>query len=369
MRKIITGILLSFGITYATENNYNYFSNPFAQTQFVPDISLIGDFSYVSRNVKNDTYKELTIPGFIEEHHSEDEHSHYLNANRGFNLNYGELAIHSAVDPYFDLIGIFHLSQEHFEIEELYFLTRNLPYHLRIKGGKFLSSIGRLNKQHQHVWDFTDVPLVYKAFFGDEKLNEKGIQISWIAPTNFYLLLGSEILQGENEQSFGKADGSLYTGFIKSSYDIGNLTLIGGISYLSGKTENDTDSKIYGLDFTAKYLLDSYRYISWQSEYLYRDLEDLNKKQGGFYSQVVYRFSRRWRTGFRYDLLNKNTQNNPEDLDRYSFMIDFTPSEFSRLRFQYNYDRSKFIGNNRQDIKEFIVELNLVIGAHGAHEF
>ena len=385
-------------------------SNPFSQNQFVPDIALILDFSYVGRNVSDETYKHLSIPKFIHElHHSHEGHEHKpMNFEKGFNLNYGELSIGSTVDPYFDLFATFHLSENHFEIEEIFFNTRSLPYNFQIKAGKFRSSIGRINSQHQHVWDFADIPLVYKVFFGDEALREKGVQLTWLAPTDFYLLIGGEALQGENEQSFGyeavdtfnipQADKpNVYTGFVKSSYDIGNLTVLGGLSFITGKTRIDHtedednphafsgDTKIYGIDLTGKYFLDSYRYISVQGEYFYRKMngklyenpssptvENLKKKQSGYYVQLVHRFSQKWRYGIRYDSLNKNEINGvstADNLDRYSFMVEFNTSEFARIRFQYNYDRSKFLEGKRKNINEFILEFNMAIGAHGAHPF
>ena len=86
-----------------------------------------------------------------------------------------------------------------------FFTTRSLPWGFQLKGGKFRSSIGRLNVQHPHVWDFADAPLVNRAFFGSDGLVEVGAQMNWLAPTPFYLLLGAELLQGENEASFGTA--------------------------------------------------------------------------------------------------------------------------------------------------------------------
>ncbi|MDQ7056631.1 MAG: hypothetical protein Q9M89_09360 [Persephonella sp.] len=392
-----------------TDNHIYSVSNPFSQSQFVPDIALIFDFSYVRRNVSDETYKQLSIPGFLHElYHAHGEHEHKpMNFERGFNLNYGELSIGSTVDPYFDLFATFHLSENNFEIEELFFNTCSLPYSFQIKAGKFRSSIGRVNSQHQHVWDFADIPLVYKVFFGEHSLNEKGVQITWLAPAEFYLLFGAEALQGENEQSFGyeaidtfnipsAEKPNVYTAFIKTSYDIGNLTLLGGLSFITGKTRVDHtedenphafagDTEIYGLDLTGKYFLDSYRYISVQGEYFYRDIdgtkyenpsnpvsEKLHKKQSGYYIQLVHRFSQRWRYGFRYDSLNKNDINSisqSDNLDRYSFMLEFNTSEFARLRFQYSYDRSKFLEGKRKSINEFIVEFNMAIGAHGAHPF
>ena len=395
-------------------------SNPFSQAKFVPDISLLFDFSYVSRNLTDDTYKSVMMPGFNHGlFHSHDGHEGEgpYNAERGFNLNYAHLYIAQTVDPYFDLVGIFHLREDAFEIEEGYLKTRQLPYNLGLKLGKFYSKFGRLNEQHHHYWDFVDAPLVYYAIFGPHNLLEKGSQITWLAPTPFYLQLGFEVLQGDNENNFNRngfavntnikvsdtKKPNLYTFFIKPSFDVGNASILAGLSYAQGGTRinhlQDEDphalsgtTKIYGADLTVRYNIDSYRYITWQSEYLYRKFDgrvyryDLagnlitpsrETKQSGFYSQVVYKFDQRWRTGIRYDLINKNDVivngtniNLPDNLYRYSFMIDFLPSEFSRIRLQYNYDKSLFTQDlQRKTNQEIILQFNIAIGAHGAHGF
>lgn len=403
-------------------------SNPFSQAKFVPDISLIADFSYVSRNLSDSTYKNLEIPGFGNFNSYGETAEKPPNAERGFNFNYSELYISSAVDPYFDLTAIFHLSENSFEIEETYLTTKTLPYNLKLKVGKFYSNFGRLNSQHPHVWNFADAPLNYRAIFGDHNLLEKGIQLSWLAPTPFYLLTGFEIFQGDNENNFNREGfqvcsnydittkecinylniddtkkPNLYTFFIKPSFDIGNTSILTGFSYAYGKTRINHltdysphalagDTKIYSIDLTVKHSLDSYRYLQLQSEYIYRkfngnqyipddannsfSVKNLTKKQFGIYIEGIYKFDRRWRTGLRYDLLNKNdiyidgiNQNKPNNLYRYSAMIDFLPSEFSRIRLQYNHDRSLFLDNIRKTNQEIILQFNLAIGAHGAHGF
>jgi hypothetical protein len=398
-------------------------SNPFSQAKFVPDISLIADFSYVSRSLTDDAYKSVQIPGFNHGLFHHDGESP-LNAERGFNFNYSEMYIASTVDPYFDLVGVFHLGKDSFEIEEGYFQTRDLPYNLKLKGGKFYSEFGRLNKQHHHVWNFADAPLIYRAVFGEENLNETGIQLSWLAPTPFYLLTGFEVFQGDNENNFNrngfivntKKDWSgdnikindtkkpnLFTFFVKPSFDIGNTSILTGVSYAQGKTrinhlEDDDpyalsgDTKIYGFELTARHTLDSYRYLLLQSEYIYRKFDGtrfgydnsgnlqtpkLEKKQAGFYVEGIYKFAQRWRAGLRYDLINKNDVfvngrniNLPNNMYKYSAMIDFLPSEFSRIRLQYNYDKSLFAENlERKPNHEVILQFNLAIGAHGAHGF
>ena len=44
----------------------------------------------------------------------------------------------------------------------------SLPYGIVPKIGRFLSSIGYLNEQHQHVWDFYDARSPYQAFLGGQ---------------------------------------------------------------------------------------------------------------------------------------------------------------------------------------------------------
>ncbi len=397
-------------------------SDPFSQTKFVPAISFIMDVSYMNRNLGHDETGSLFIPGFLYPNSGEESvhGGSIVSGKNGFNLNYAELSLFAAVDPYFDLFTALHLSEEHFEVEEVYVTTRKLPMGFGMKIGKFLSSFGRMNSLHAHTWNFREAPLVYKVLFGDDGLLEKGVQLNWIAPTDFFLSIGFEVSQGENGTSFG-VEGfelpegevedvetpGLYTLFGKVSFDVGDLVILGGVSYAHGQsrtshTENNTvnyfsgNTKVSGIDMTLKYLLDSYRYISIQTEYMNRDLDGvsyfvaLNSEsetspfrsygtsgsQSGFYSELVYRFSRLWRTAARYDLLNRNNMfyggdktELPKNMKRYSMMIDYSPTEFSRIRLQYNYNDYLYSDVGVRKFGELNLQLNIAIGAHGAHPF
>jgi hypothetical protein len=393
----------------------------FRQTAFLPDISLIVDTSFVARNKNDQEFKHLEIPGLYHRHEGNGHGT--LNEKRGFNLNYAELYLYAPVDPYFDLYATIPFSEDGAEVEEAYAVTRGLPFGFQFKVGKFRSSFGRLNAQHPHVWDFANQPLVYKVLLGDDGLKEKGVQLNWLAPTPFYLLFGVEVLQGENEQSFGtegfkvntRSDGSgtditigdtkkpnLYVGFVKTSFDVGNLSFLTGLSFATGHSrinhlEGDDPhafagkTKLYGFDLTAKYFLDSYRYISFQGEYLYRDQKgtrygynnagdlrtaELKKEQGGFYTQLVFKFDRMWRAGFQYNLINKNDvkrngvkMNLPDNFPAYYAMLEYSPTEFSRIRFQVGQNRAFFHDGSRKTVNEVILQFNFAIGAHDAHPF
>ena len=263
------------------------------------------------------------------------------------------------------------------------------------------------------------MPLVYEAFLGMHGLNETGAQIQWTAPTPFYLMAGFEVLQGENEQMFGKetigdtedpiAEGndgvSLYVGYLKASYDIGDTTILGGISYAQGESRIDHtsdeenphafsgDAKLYGADLVVLHSLDSYSSIKWQSEYLERELDgtqyvldaggnvigspSMLKKQSGLYSQLVYTHDKNWRMGVRYDTILKNDVTKagadvaqPNGLDRYTAMVEYHTSEFARFRLQYSQDNAMFNEDGqREKLDTIILQANISIGAHAAHSF
>jgi hypothetical protein len=94
--------------------------------------------------------------------------------------------------------------------------------------------------------------------------------------------------------------------------------------------------------------------------------------QSGFYLYGTYQFRAQWRAGVRFDQLSLGNGlsglpgvlaggNGPE---RWSFMLDWSNSEFSRLRFQIDsYDLSG--GSSTGFILQYVMSL----GAHGAHTF
>ena len=395
----------------------------FDQSKFVPDIAFILDVSGVARDMADQKYYSLTIPGFSYPFLNQPSSSG-LNAHRGMNFNYGELSLYSVVDPYFDLFAVIGLAPEGAGLEEAYFTTRKLPYGFKIKAGKFLASFGRVNEQHEHFWDFANRPLIATALFGEDGLNEIGAQVTWVAPTSFFLVFGAEVLNGANEQSFGTTGfwdpsgtftinavqgPNLYIGFIRSSFDVEDASILFGISNAMGTARNDqgysggmgnavdASTDIVDGDLTVKYSLDAIRFVSLQGEYMYRVMNGkeysdsylsnfifspspLDKHNSGFYTQVAAKLDQLWEIGVRYDLLMQNDislggadQHMPSNLPRFSAMIEYNPTEFSRLRLQFDRDESRYVqasgGWSRQPYTQIILQANLTIGAHGAHAF
>lgn len=339
-------------------------------------------------------------------------------APRGFSLGESELVIGANVDPYFRGQLIAALTPENeVEVEEAFFQTLGLGRGLTLKGGRFLSAIGYQNEIHQHFWDFQDAPLAYKAFLGG-RLNDDGAQLRWVAPTELFVELGTELGRG---RSFPAADGSrngagAWTLFGHLGDDIGaSIAWRAGLSYLRASPRErafeDVDSlgeavaqsfsgrsKLWIADFVLKWAPGGNASITnfkLQGEYFRRRESgaltfddsftgDYASRQSGWYLQSVYQFMPQWRVGYRYDRLSHGSVANdivarglgPTAADfallmadhhptRNTLMLDYSPTDFSRLRLQFASDKSRFGVTDHQLLLQYILSL----GVHGAHRF
>lgn len=383
-----------------------------------PDISAIIDTYYHSDDADGGIESLFgRMDGFGHTHGHDDGHQH-AHTEDGFNMRHLELAFTGDVDPYFKGTAIAAISEHGAEMEEAYIETLSLPANLKVKAGKFFSDFGRINSQHSHEWDFTDQPLIYRLLFGTHNFNEKGVQLSWLAPTPFYLEGGVEALQGENHLLFDHHGGAhlpdedgprLGVGWLKFGPDLGQehgLEL--GLSYGRGAHQEAHDGNADGIDdhwldgrsefwgFDGVYKYNSPKPygegdFTLQAEYLRRkkDLEiedhllkpsvigrDRVDTQDGFYVQGTYGFAPRWRTGLRWDRVGlANESELPSGVterfdksDRLSAMLDFTPTHFSRLRLGLS--RGDYaVEGGHEDAWEFFFQIVISLGTHGAHEF
>lgn len=114
----------------------------------------------VSANLSQDPNKYV-ISGFVPS-------GDIAPAKRGFSIAESELGFSANVDDKIYANLILSLSPENsVEVEEAYGVLTALPGGLRPKSGRFLSSIGYLNDQHQqHGWDFYDAPLPCQGIRG-----------------------------------------------------------------------------------------------------------------------------------------------------------------------------------------------------------
>ena len=343
---------------------------------------------------------------------------------RGLSLGESELTFSANIDPMFrgTFIAAVSPDNETIGVEEGYIQTIGLSKGFTIKAGRFFSGVGYQNQIHAHAWDFTDAPLVMKAFLGGQ-LNEDGLQFRWVAPTTaLYLDMGVEIGRGKqfpaapaggpNKNGFGSTNWFAHLGG-----DIGDsIFWQTGVSHLRTRPRDraydDFDSlgnaitnsfsgtsRLWVLDGVLKWAPNgnpTYNSFKLQGEYFHRKEEGsltfdtagaalsdgLSSRQSGWYGQGVYQFLPQWRAGYRYDQLSSGTTSiglvdsgalsaadfpilagyNPK---KHSVMVDWSPSEFSRLRLQLARDYSRMGEPDNQIFLQYIVSL----GAHGAHKF
>ncbi|HET9451180.1 MAG TPA: zinc-regulated TonB-dependent outer membrane receptor [Aggregicoccus sp.] len=315
---------------------------------------------------------------------------------RGFNLQQLELSIGSEVDPYFRFDSNIVFSQFGVEVEEAYATTLALPANLQVRAGQFLTRFGRLNASHPHAWDFVDQPFALGRIFGGENNRGLGVEGSWLSPLPWYLELVGSVTDASGEgtaRSFLGGEGGgvqspldfQFTGVLKQFFPFGDdLSLLWGLSAASGPNatghRNRTD--VYGTDVYLRYrptAAGSQSILTWQTELFYRrrQVPDSVLTDLSGYSQLAWRFTKRWGVAARYELgtAAEDSDGHREDpLDpewtearqRVSANLTFWPSEFSRLRLQGARDHAGW--RDAADYSAFL-SLEVVVGAHGAHRF
>ncbi len=327
-----------------------------SRANFLPDISVIGSMGG----------GYFTMDPTVDVGHDP--------ARTGFTLQEIELALSSVVDPYLKGDVFFSFHEEGVELEEGYITTMSLPYRLQVKAGKMFMPFGRQNQKHLHRWDFADTMLVNKAFFGPEGLSELGVNVSYLFPTPFFLQLEGAFGNGDNETSFGgtRKEDFLYQGRLSTSFDLPHdVTLLAGYSLAIGQNNTGAgnegnDTIINGGDVFLKWKPSDQTSVSWQTEYMRRSYQGMvsTDKDGGLYTYVDYQFRKRWHAGLRYDRLGL-----PEGLIQKEWKVTpaiaFDPTEFSRVRLQYGYDK---VGVDPA-IQSVFLQLQFSMGPHGAHNF
>lgn len=327
-------------------------------------------------------------------------------AAEGLSLAESEISMSANVDDKFTAMltvpVVVEDGEAFAELEEAWVETSALPAGLAVRMGRFYSNIGYLNSWHSHAWDFADQPLVYEAFLGSQYFDD-GVQLRWMAPTDFYLELGAEVLRGDSYPAAGAGHSGIGSNTLsaKTGGDVGfSHSWLLGLSWFNAEAieraagaegeplvfSGDTSMVIANFVWKwAPYGNNRQRSFKFQAEYLWRNEDGSyrlpagadvpwDEDQRGWYAQAVYQPFPRWRLGVRYDHLSGGTSDLAfvdtalysigSDPERYSLMVDWSNSEFSRLRLQYEYDQSRLDDDNR-----FGLQYIFSIGAHGAHSF
>ncbi len=217
----------------------------------------------------------------------------------------------------------------------------------------------------------------------------------------------------------------LYLARWANAWDLSSeLSALVGVSGLYGanSTGADASTYIYGTDLTFKWRpLQNFRgwpFVVWQSEVLSRaytadpfvassaagevaaggapahgdggtdepgefpnDLPGDILRDAGFYSQVLWGFAHPWAAALRLEYASGHGQsvedgelvsrrNDPFRADRWrlSPLLVYQPSEFSRIRLQYNYDNTPFLPGD-PSANSVWLGVEVLYGSHPAHKY
>jgi outer membrane receptor protein involved in Fe transport len=170
------------------------------------------------------------------------------------------------------------------------------------------------------------------------------------------------------------------------------------------------DTWIYGADLVVKWRparnYQGWPFLLWESEIMNRvyradsffqagdagagipdiSLPAKTLRDWGLYTQLLWGFRPRWAAGVRYEyasgsgndvnvdlagglaeMVSRNTDPFRDNRHRISPLLVFHPSEFSRLRLQYNYDWAAHLPG--RDAHTVWLGAEILYGAHPAHKY
>src|SRR5436309_1361414 len=285
-------------------------------------------------------------------------------AGADFNLRSAELFISADVDPFTRAYATINASADvmandeaTLSVEEAAIVTTRLPYNLTVRGGRFFADFGVLPHRHDHDLPFVDRPPSLAAFVGGEA-QTNGVEVSWLAPTPFFLRasgtignkLGADFQDGVSNANSRPIKGLTYMGRLQTYFDINddnNVELGGSIA----ETPNADDAsvpptgkferRLVGLDFKYRWYPLGYgvRQSLTVAGELLHDVGDADPVHGGprldifgnpvrqgawgGYVYAEYRLSKQWRPGIRFDYFQ--LQSEPQLVTRLNGSEGSTP--------------------------------------------
>jgi hypothetical protein len=323
------------------------------------------------------------------------------------------------VDPYFKgFVAIVHKldpeAETVIELEEMYVLTTALPGSLQLKVGQFFAEFGRQNAQHPHAWAFADQPLELGRVFGGEGLRSQGARLSWLMPLDVFTEASLSVLNsaGGTTAGFRSEESSaihggipverevagtremLYVPRLATSFDVtGSQTVLLGVSGAFGPNNSGDDARtrIVGTDLYWKWKSDRARagfpFVSFQTELLARQYDAAARisaddsvsalgaatlRDIGGYAQLSWGIRPMVVAAVRAERVRNDDPASAgfvaadrENRSRYSTNLTWFPTEYSKVRVQYNFDRRAGIGND----SSLWLQLEFLLGAHAAHKF
>ena len=323
-------------------------------------------------------------------------------SRNGFTIQNVELTMAGAVDPYFDaqanIVALINARGEtQVELEEAYMATRSLPWGLQVKAGQsFWNSAVKTSNIRTPGTSWTS-PVIMSRMFGPDGLRDQGVRVSWLTPAPWYseLYFGAYNARGETVTSFlfdessqvggyqlvprdgaRHANDFLYLARWLNGFDVGTDTSVNaGLSALRGSKcdRYGAFTNIYGADLYVKWRPPinqrGFPFIGWQTELMYRNYEAIDSaglglpnttlKDWGYYTQLLWGFSPGWVAALRFEQAKVTIPMAMQQpipcetgVGASRPISTWYPTEFSKLRLQYNHDDAQHLpdGQGRFDL-------------------
>ena len=340
--------------------------NPLARLLLMPDLSAIASFTGV-------------YDGYDVEKRSPDRGE--LFGKKGqptFVFQEVEMGLQAVVDPYFRADIFVSFTPDGVDVEEAYATTLALPAGLQLRAGKFFTPFGRMNQQHPHVWEFVDPPLARGRLLAQEVLSGPGVVASWLAPTPWFAQV--ELAAQSTAPYDGLSPQLTGVGRLLQYFPLTDADSVGvGLSAARRREASAGGFRdLGGADVYIRHRVPSSRsYLSAQGELYLRKFHDAPvpggapgelrsaKPEHGWWAQAFWRQDAFLGYGARYEEAPAAGISAPGTERRASGVVDWYPSEFSRLALEASYDR---LPGGKGGF-EGLLHFEFGIGAHGAHPF
>ncbi|MCO4783269.1 MAG: hypothetical protein KC646_13165 [Candidatus Cloacimonetes bacterium] len=313
-----------------------------------------------------------------------------------------------------------------FEIEEAIIHSNNFIKDLDFELGILKTNFGNQNRKHAHNWTFVDQPIISNRIFGSEGLSSGGVNLSKELKdrNSSKLYFGVQNASGEKVSSFQSTGAHSHdeehdedgdedehehgdsfvladekrTNFLSGLNDIlysfryekvvskdNNQDIKFGASYLMGPN-NHLDKKTFigGLDLAIRkeWLRDSGEFSSYliEAEYIHRNYQAIDEgvhgslRDMGYFVQGLYKPNKGFGYGLRYekawsggDFAEAFTLPKHDDRERFSALLEWDQSEFSKIRLQVNQDKWSHLGT--KDAHSVWLAFDVFFGDHPAHKF
>jgi hypothetical protein len=356
---VVSGLVMAAGA--GAQGFYPQGGSTASQTAnyFNPSISVIGNF--------------LAVGG-----------SNLVENLRNVSLRESELGLQAVVDPYARADFFLSFGESGVDVEEGYVTFTALPADLLVQVGRMRVAFGKINTLHLHVLPWADEPLPIVTYLGgDEGWRGTGASVAKLIPLpgETYSELTAQVFGGDADGLFtARTRNDLaYNGHYRVFRDLSDSTNLDvGVSYAQGPSaiEAGKTTKLGAVDLTLRWKplrTATYRAFILRGELFRCRAERTVATQNatGWFLSGEYQLAKRWWAGARAEAAEHPDDASVRDTGA-AATITFDPSEFSMIRAELrrrSYGGPNSQGPSRYTADEALLQLQFVIGAHGAHPF